>query len=211
MKNITLVTCLHGNEPKPHEALRNAGELHIVANPRALSLGARYVDKDMNGSFGSAGSSYEELRALEVLGEIPESHLVLDFHTMSADSPPFAIVVDPELIPFARTLAVPYIVVMNFNIKTGNALINHRKGISIEVGKHQDSVVLDRTLSILEHARKGRAYDPEIFEVFDTIKEEGSYENFVEYRSEGLSFFPVLAGEQTYSFPGLRAKRYNMQ
>ncbi len=210
-KKVLCVTALHGNEPLPTLALASRGIPQCVGNPRALEQQRRFIDRDLNSAFGDSGSMYEVKRARELLEFIEQQAFVLDFHTFSCKSEPFAIVVDPSLIPTARSLGVPYVVYMKHSIKKGHALINFRSGISIEVGSHTDPRAFEQTLKVYQCAvEKKSTRLAEVFEVFDSISEPGEYTNFTEFSNGSESYFPVLAGESAYSFPGLKARRYNM-
>lgn len=204
------VTALHGNEPKPVLGLEEMGVGQVVANPRALAKNVRFIEKDMNASFGTTGITYEENRAREVLVELAEKgeKIVIDMHTFSCDSPPFAIVVDEDLIPFAASLEIAHVVYMKHNIKSGHALINHVYGISVEVGRHDDPESLFRSQELVRRLESGLLVPTEvtIYEVFGRIMERGDYRNF-EFDGE---FFPVLYGETAYfaqGFYGLKAKK----
>lgn len=204
------VTALHGNEPKPTQGLATLGVDQIVANPRALVYRVRYIEKDMNASFGTAGITYEEIRAREVLAALSSKGegIVIDMHTFSCDSPPFAIVVDEQLIPLAASLGITHVVYMKHNIKSGHALINHVSGISVELGKHDDLESFLRAQELVRRLENGILMPNEasIYEVFGRITEMGEFHNF-EPSSE---FVPVLYGEKAYfdqGFYGLMARK----
>ena len=202
------VTAIHGNEPAPHRAMREMGEKHVIANPLALLLQRRFIHKDLNASFGTHGILYEQLRAPVVLRKLKTDIPVIDFHTFSCVSPPFAIVAHTSMIPLASSLGIDHVVHMKHNIKKGHALINHRSGVVVEVGNHDSQTSFDLTQNIVNRLRSGGA-KPEpvkVFEVFGIIEKPGNFTNFVE-SSEG--FFPVLFGEKAYikeGFFGLKAR-----
>lgn len=206
MTRLQFVTALHGNEPLPVLALASQGVRQVVANPKALATNKRFVEQDMNASFGTGGMRYEERRAREVLRQLRPLMSVIDLHTFSAASPPFAIIVDLKMLPLAKRLQLKHIVYMKHNIKAGHALINHVDGVSVEVGKHNDPISFHLALELVE--RLGRndtlAIMSEVYEVYDIITTPGSYTNF-SLHQEG--FFPVLAGENAYNHYGLKARR----
>jgi len=205
MKNdVVFVAGLHGDEQAPVMALTENGIKFILGSPKAQEKGVRFTDQDLNASFGIENNSYESKRAAEILEEIDSGKLVVDFHTTSAETPPFAIVVNEKMIPLAAKTGLEYVVIMKHNIKNGHALINYRDGISIESGKHDAKESYDLTLRIVENIRSAKERPIKIYEVYDKITEPGNYENFVEH-SDG--FIPVLAGEKAYDFYGLEAKR----
>ncbi len=205
MNKITLVTALHGNESIPVFALASQNIEQVVANPKALSVNKRFLQHDMNKSFATGGSTYEEVRAGEILNQIPENNVVLDLHTMSAVSDPFAIIVDKKMIEFASTLGLKHIVYMKHNIKKGHALINLRDGVSVEVGQHESFEAFENTLKIVKNANESVVdNNVQVYEVYDIITKPGNYQNFIDH-SEG--FVPVLAGEKAYEFYGLKAQK----
>jgi succinylglutamate desuccinylase len=81
MNNFQLVTAVYGNEIMPTLALASQGIAQVVANPRALARGLRYLEKDLNASFGTEGDSHEEKRARELMMTLDKKKLVVDFHT----------------------------------------------------------------------------------------------------------------------------------
>lgn len=194
------MTAVHGNEILPTLALASVGKEQVVANPRALSQGVRFVERDLNASFGTEGNSYEEKRACELMKLIDPKSLVIDFHTFSCESEPFAIIVDLDMIPLASSLGLKYVVYMKHNIKAGHALINHRDGVSIEVGGHSEERSFENTLKILERLENDEIHPEKVrvFEVYDRIKEKGDYKNFI----EKYGVVPVLYGERAYPGQG---------
>lgn len=199
---MKFVTAIHGDESMPVFVLASMGIPQILGNTKALAKGVRYIDNDLNKSFGVKGNSHEEKLAKELLKIINPLETVIDFHTMSAKSEPFVIVVDKKMLPLAKTTGLNKIVFMNFNIKNGHALINYRKGLSIETGLHNDTSIFDRISTIIKNLKKGKTFLCVVYEVFGTIKKPGIYKNFVPHRD---GFIPILAGEKAYNFPGLKA------
>lgn len=206
MKNILFITGLHGDERIPVFALASAGIPQIVANPKALSLGKRFIDCDLNSSFGAKGNSYEVKRAKEMLNLIPQKSTVIDLHTFSAISESFVVIVDKKMIGLACQTGLKHIVLMEHNIKKGNALINHRNGISVEVGGHQDYKSFLATLKVVDNIKTGKKKSKgvNLYSVFDIINKKGKYINFKQHKD---GFIPVLAGEKAYNFYGLKAKK----
>jgi hypothetical protein len=196
---IQYIAGIHGNEVKPIQALQDKKIDFILANPKAYEKQVRFIEKDMNTSFGTDGKSYEEKQARKILKKIRPNSIVIDFHTTLAETETFCIVVDPKMIPFAQTLGIKNIVYMKHNIKSGHSLIDHRKGVSVEVGQHNDPECYQRTLSVLKRNRG----ETKIFEVYDVISKPGNYKNF---RDAGDEFIPILAGKNSYEHYGLKAR-----
>lgn len=207
MKKFQFVTAVHGNEIMPTLALASIGESQIVANPRALARGVRFAEHDLNASFGTGGDSYEEKRARELDKLLVEEKLVVDFHSFSIESEPFAIVVDLVMIPLASSLGVKHVVYMKHNIKGGHALINHHQGVSVEVGRHIDPKSFDKTLEIVRRLKNNgiKPANVKVYEVYGRIEEKGDYINF----KEKSGIIPVLYGERAYGglgFYGMAAR-----
>jgi succinylglutamate desuccinylase len=208
MKNIQFVTVVHGNEPIPVLALASLGVNQIVANPKALQDKVRFIEKDLNASFGTGGETYEEKRARELLRQVLKDKLILDLHTFSAKSEPFVVIVDLKMLNFARSLGFKRIVYMNHNIKRGHALINYKNGVSVELGEHNDPKSFERTIKLVKRIRNGNISRGKsfVYEVYGIIKDRGDYENFKLFKNKKESFYPILAGEKAYDFYGLKAK-----
>jgi len=196
-------TAIHGNEPIPVFGLASLGVKQVVCNLKALCVNKRFLEKDLNQSFGTNGKTIEEVRAKEILREIPEKETVIDLHTMSAKSEPFAIVVDLKMVKLAALTGLKHVVYMSHNIKSGHSLIDHRNGISIETGNHIKQVTFETVCMIYKNIKEGKKHKFTLYEVYDVIDDEDDYQNFKPYKNE---FIPVLAGEKAYNMPGLKAK-----
>ncbi len=203
-QNIILVAGLHGNERAPVRAFSENNISFILGNPIAYESNARFTEQDLNASFGVSNKTYESRRAAEILEEIAADKMVIDFHTTAADTPPFAIVVDNGMISLAEMTGLEHVVVMKFNIKNGHALINYRDGISVEAGRHDDPGSYQTALRVAENIKSGKKFPLKVYEVYGKIEEPGEYSNFSEHPD---GFVPVLAGETSYDFYGLKAKR----
>lgn len=203
-QNIILVAGLHGNERAPVRAFSENNISFILGNPMAYESNARFTEQDLNASFGVSNKTYESRRAAEILEEIGADKMVIDFHTTAAATPPFAIAVDEKMIPLAERSGLGRLVIMKYNIKNGQALINYRDGISVEAGKHDDPDSYQTALRVVENIKSGKKFPLEIYEVYGKIDKSGDYSNFSEHPD---GFVPVLAGETSYDFYGLKAKR----
>lgn len=207
--NVIFVTCMHGNERLPALALASQGIPQFVANTEAVKQNKRFVESDLNAAFGKAETNYETRRAAEILHEIPESNIVIDFHSCESRSESFAIIVDSAMLPVALRAGLRKIVLMTYSVKKDHALVNYRNGISVEVGQHNDPNGFDVTLLIAERIRNPdtvplASNEVELYEVFGVIAEEGNYENFVLHEK---GFYPLFVKPNTYNNHGLKARR----
>ncbi|NOY14762.1 MAG: hypothetical protein GXP43_00935 [bacterium] len=204
---LRYITAIHGNEPAPVLALASLGIPQTIANPLALRKKVRYVDKDMNASFGLSGDGYEIKQARKILQLIKKDEFVVDLHTFTGQSPPFVIVVDKQLLTFAAGLGIKHIVFMDFNPKAGHALINHRKGVSIETGQHQDFEkvfdTINQLVSCLTNKKRGD-HDACLYKVVGAYDTPGRYVNF-KTRSDG--HVPILASPKAHQIHGWYALR----
>jgi len=198
-RTIVIVAGMHGNERMPGLALADAGVEFILGNPRAYKKNVRFTEKDLNASFGTRRKDFESRRAAEILRKIGADAVVVDFHT-SSEKIPFVIVVDKKMIPLARRTGLRRVVLMRHNIKRGHALINHRDGISIEAGAHQDLASIKNTLRIIEALGENTLHPVTVYEVFDQIVRPGTYINFKQHPD---GFIPVLANEPEYEKEGI--------
>lgn len=203
-QDLRFVAGLHGNELAPYFALMELGVPCLLGHPRAAFERKRFIERDLNASFGGDGVTLEERRAQEILTLLPGDKPLVDLHTFSCESPPFAIVVDSSMIELATTLGISRVVVMSHDIKSGRSLIGQRSGVSIEVGHHDSLAAYQVTQTLLSGAVSGTASPLELYEAIGIITEPGDYANFVPHQ-EG--FVPVLSGEVAYEHFGLRARR----
>lgn len=202
-RNIQFIAGLHGNEQAPVRALEAVGIPFLLGNPLACKKNIRYTARDLNASFGVRGVGYEVKRASAILKRIPTCDLVVDFHTTTAVTPPFVIVVDERMIPLAATAGIPRVVLMRHNIKRGHALINYRDGISVEAGNHDTRASERCTMRVAKNVLAGRRASVKVYEVYGVIAKPGRYRNFHKHAD---GFIPVLAGEKAYDFYGLKAR-----
>jgi len=208
MKKVQFVTAIHGDEYLPVLALANLGVKQLVANKNALILRKRFVEKDLNASFGTSGGSYEEKIARKILKKIDKNKIVLDLHTFSAKSEPFVVIVDLKMFAFAKKLGFIHIVYMKHNIKNGHALINYVNGVSIELGKHDDIKVFSRVVDLAKCiANNHKQKKTILYKVYGKIEKPGNYKNFKKYKN---SFIPILAGEKSYNFYGLKGRKIDI-
>jgi hypothetical protein len=202
-RSIQLIAGQHGNERGPVRALQSAGVSFILGNPKAYLENKRFTEHDLNASYGDMNDNYESVRARELLQQIPIENVVVDFHTTSAPGPSFVILTNADMLPLAEMTGLKYVVLMTHNIKNGKALINARDGIAIEMSGYDSEESFKCTLSVVEHLELGVRQGVTLFEVFDQINAPGQYENFVKCHD---GTYPILVGEDSYDFIGLRAR-----
>lgn len=103
-KIIAIFCGVHGNERAGiiavekalQELVITAGTVYFVfANPRAIEIGKRFVEKNLNRCFyhGQSGDTYEEQRAQELMRLLDTCDALLDVHASNT----------PDTIPFIIT------------------------------------------------------------------------------------------------------------
>lgn len=196
-EKIVFVAGVHGNELMPIVALTRAGIPFVLANEASVLAGVRFLEEDLNAVFGVDRETCEAKRAKELLEIISPDSKVVDFHSAPVETEPFAIIVSLAMLSLACTLGVRHVVYMKYNVKAGHALINHRDGVSIEVGNHGDVSAIQRTREYAENVC-GDKRPVVLYEVYDRILKPGNYVNFQEYQEGDEKFIPVLAGNRLY-------------
>jgi hypothetical protein len=117
---ILMIAATHGNELlgiKLYQRLlqkRSPLLEHInfmIGNPRAFAAKKRYIDCDLNRSYGVNGQLYEQQRAAEIAAYISETKpdIVLDMHTTSCIQPNCLIVGNLDGAAKRRLLAASHI------------------------------------------------------------------------------------------------------
>lgn len=214
MRKIRYVAGIHGNERMPVLALSSLGIAHIVGNPRAIAQNKRFIERDLNSSFGTQGSSYEEKRAKVILDQIDKSETAVDFHTFTGESPAFVIILEEKMIKLGLSLGIEHNILMKFSPKKGHALLNFREGVAVEVGTHDDPKGFDLTQKIaksLENDISDVHPEAKVYEVFDQLRETGDYINF-QMSDEG--FVPVLYSDKVdrkTDYLGLKARQIEVK
>jgi len=120
------ITYTHGDEHPPYE-IPNA----LVANPLAKERNVRYIETDLNRSFGvMTPISYEEKRAVELDEVLTDYDLVVDIHRTTAQTKFCGIVTKSDDAVYALPYGVSAVVLVE-NIQ--NSLISRAKhGIALE-------------------------------------------------------------------------------
>lgn len=205
-RTVRIVAGQHGNEKGPVRALISRGCEFVLGNPEAGEKNVRFIDQDLNASYGVDTGTLESKRSQEILDLIPPQDVVIDFHTTSAEGPPFAILMNKAMLPLAERTGLTRAVLMTHNIKKGHALINVRDGIAVEISGYDTQESFDTSLSVLDALESRRSSPLTLYEVYGLITEPGNYKNFVKCED---GFYPVLVGEESYDFIGLKARKVN--
>lgn len=236
-----VVACVHGDETCGWHAFNRFKQKGyklekpvklVIANERALRLGKRFCDTDLNRSRprNLESDSYEDRLAALLKKEL-EDLKVLDIHSSESEGCPFGIIVgqSQEKIELARSTGLEKIVDMSF---VDGGLTDDLEGVVVECGYMDDENAADMAYRVMENflAAEGvieadfDTSNPEIFETFG--KAEGSNFKFVaenftlvkegdvfaekpgEFKRAEEDFVPVLMSTKGYDdMIGFKARK----
>lgn len=185
----------HGDEKIGVAVAKNIEKLNIdkntlaiqIANMRAFRLNKRYIDQDLNRSFGGKkDGNYEERRAYELSPVIRSADLVIDIHSTTSSSKDAVIVtkLDKKTLKYVKAIQPKYVLIMNAT--KNNALISQAKiGIAFEYGKDKDQATIRKTtfgikrllnyLGIINTKIENRKVDAEYFEVGSIVPKPNGF------------------------------------
>jgi len=197
-KKIVFVAGIHGNEQVPVDALSRLGVPFIVGNPEALSKHVRYIDEDLNRVFGISGNTYERKRAEEILESIPIDANVVDFHTASAVSKPFAIITNSYMMTFASIIGIRNVILFTESSQfISNSLIHKRMGIVIECGCHTEKNGVSKVIQkVLRNCKMGKKHVIKVYEVVCKNTNQSVSEDF---RKTNDGLYPILSGARNHT------------
>lgn len=209
MLTVGLIACMHGNEILGKQvadqlpAIEGVEVLTFLANPEAYAKGVRYLEKDMNRCFpGDPHGALEERLAHSLLHKLAACDWIIDIHTTMAATDSFVIAVEHTPLVDQLVAAVPLdkVVYMTGSLASGQALINHKPGISIEFADVTSLFdALNVVTTTLHHWLQNKHHDKQAFR--DVCLLEGSqvYDNFMPIQHQGKTLYPILSGETAYA------------
>ena len=222
MTKILAIISTHGNEllgpnllaymlAKRSKLLENME--FIIANPRAYAKNVRYIESDLNRSYGLGLDTYESQRAkvIEERIRLLKPELVLDFHTTTAEQPNILITTDKnnEIVQrFINSSTVKDILVVEpLNDITTVA----QNFVAYEVSNSRlNDDLYERICTDIERYLDGKMVDQErtFYKMIRKIlpEEEKSIaglENFV--HNDMLQAIPAFLGEEAYRQDGTYA------
>lgn len=181
---------------------------YLLANPKARAKRIRFTETDMNRSYVTHPTSYEEKRAEAVVQHITASQptIVLDLHTTTCIQEPCFIVasITPQNRRFLGSSQIPKIVLMHHDMAKQSLIGQFDNAISIEVSVHDVTQVLPELARDIQRFLNGtQPYtEKQLFAASDlllkseiTIREAGKLVNF---QKSTHGFYPVLVGENSY-------------
>jgi len=216
---IFVTAGVHGDEPFSLKivdrilAKNIPGVVVKIAHPEAIARGKRYLQTDLNRSFGSDQNSIETLlaRAIEQQIKNLKPEYIIDIHTSRSNVKSVAIVAKlcTKTKFIAQALGMQSIVVMPAHI-VKSSLIGRfpNKAVSIEFGKNYRSnklaMNIANRLANLDDSFVKTDHNISVFEVVSVI--DKNFENLEEIQNlefnAKLGGYPFLAGLNTYDSIG---------
>lgn len=219
MTKILAIISTHGNEllgPNILSYMLNKrSELleyvdFMVANPRAYSQNVRYVESDLNRSYGSNLGTYEARRskAIEDRIKLLQPELVLDFHTTTAEQPDLLItanIEDKVSRDFINASAIKDVLVVE-PLNDITTVAPHFVAYEVS-NSHLNADLYERICTDIRKYLDGKASDQEhafykmIGKILpEEVRADSGLENFV--YSNTLGAIPSFLGEEAYRQDG---------
>lgn len=218
MKRILVVGSQHGNEvlgEHLYEYLQAHGQFDAnqvafyLANPPARKLLVRYVDADMNRSYGLEAVGQEAVLAQELKKyiEMHDFDLVIDAHTTTCIEPPCLIVPSRHevLLPFIQASHISRIVVMPEQMTEGALIGVAPQAVSLEINERDvDDGLLDNLTQDVRRYVLGDQYAGArtVYEgvrpLYKTNITENAASKLINFEQAANGYYPILVGENSY-------------
>lgn len=179
-----------------------------LANPQAFRQNVRYIQTDMNRSYGTQRPSYESLRATRVLQYIDagDFDLVLDMHTTTCVQPPCIIVdaVRQENARFISASTIARIVEMRHPITQSSLNGARSMVVSIEANERITRSLLDGLCDDIERYSKDEGINIKryVYPVTELVEKDtisgAAAAKLVNFQLSPFGFYPILVGENSY-------------
>ncbi|MFW6384219.1 MAG: succinylglutamate desuccinylase [Halodesulfurarchaeum sp.] len=206
---LAIVGAVHGDEPCGVRAIDRLLETQpevsrpvelIVANERALQLGVRYVDADLNRSFQYVAPDAHEAKVADALRARIRNKTILSIHSTQSTEDPFAIVsgLDEGVAPIVAGLSVEAVVDAGPPTE-GRIFDTSSTVVEVEAGLQGSEAAADNATQLAEEflfatgALPGtvdRRAHP-LFELGSAISKPPA----TEYEIRARNFTPVAEGE----------------
>lgn len=214
--NVLVIAATHGNELlgiklyqrllQKHSALLEYIDF-IIGNPRAYTARTRYTECDLNRSYQSQGTRYEEQRAQTIRRHIATTKpdIILDMHTTTCVQPDCLIVADTEGEMRQRFLRASHIdTVLRVHSLDDIASIGDNV-IGYEVpNRHVTPQLLDAIVDDIRRFVDDETHSTtkHLFTMTDKIyKRDVTNEEartFVNFQMHELGYVPIMTGENSY-------------
>lgn len=215
---ILLLGSQHGNELPGEKLYAYIKKHHTdlllyvtykIGNPEAHQKGIRFIESDMNRSYGDSLDTHEARQAKHVQQFIKDKafDLVLDLHTTVCSQPPCFIIheLNDTITPFIRASHIERVVRLGDPIVTTSLIGNNPRAVAIEVANTQLKPRLFEALcKDIQHYIKGDA-EPVTKKLYEVpsllLKSEVSDElisSLVNFEKTKDGYIPILVGENSY-------------
>ena len=213
---ILIIGATHGNEalgPKLYQRLlqkRSPLLEHIdfiLGNPRAYHARKRYIDCDLNRSYGATGQKYEEVRASQIAEHINSTRpdIILDMHTTSCHQPNCLIVHSTSDSRVRRMLRASHIETILQVKPMGDIATVASNVVGYEVpNRNVTPQLLDAITDDLTNFLHDEGNHPQkrLFTMTDKImKSEVTPEDvasFKNFEMHPMGFVPIMTGNNSY-------------
>ncbi|MFZ1258103.1 MAG: succinylglutamate desuccinylase/aspartoacylase family protein [Candidatus Saccharimonas sp.] len=213
---ILIIGATHGNEllgiKLYQRLLRKRSPLleHItflIGNPKAYHAKVRYIDSDLNRSYGIDGNSYEQRRAkyIQQYIQLTQPDLVLDMHTTTCIQPNCLIINNTAGDAKRRMLAASHIdtllqvVPMNDITTLGDNIVGYEIPNQSITPQLLDDIINDLQRYVDNNAqykaKKLYVMHDKIYKSDVTPEQAATFKNFTIH---DLGCVPIMTGESSY-------------
>jgi hypothetical protein len=220
---VAIIGCLHGDELLGAKAIDLLREIPVplgsitffIANKDAMRAGKRFIDTDANRCCpGDPAGNKEERIVAQLCSTLAPFDYVIDIHSTTATTEGFVVYTKDNALALARQTPLRHVVRMGPEIAHGRALIDHVKcGVSLEYNQatSPEHVKIHIT-SCLQNlgiiAGKPASIPQQEYEVYGFVpKTQKPLQNFHETTINGELLYPILAGEKSYPFACMKARK----
>lgn len=179
----------------------------IIGNPKAYAAKTRYIEQDLNRSYHSTGSTYEQTRAAEIraYAEFTKPDIVLDMHTTSCEQPNCLIISNfqgaakRQFLQACHIETILQVQPMHDITTLGDHVIGYETPNRAVTANLLDQIIGDLQRFVggdYPHARK------RLFLMQDKIYKKDvsptDAASFVNFQMHQLGFVPIMTGENSY-------------
>ena len=218
MKRILLLGSQHGNELLGDHLFAHLQQYFpallphitfVIGNPKAHAAGERYIESDMNRSYGSELATYEAQQANRIEALINENNfdLILDLHTTFCSEPPCIIIEDiyDENKAFLRASSIDKIVLMQNPLVKTSLVGRTKRAVALEIANEDiNDALLDQLCKDIRKYinQTDEATQKSVYKVTNLLlktaitPEEAA--KLVNFEMSDQGFIPILVGENSY-------------
>jgi len=213
---ILIVAATHGNELlgiklyerllKQHSVLLESIDF-VIGNPRAYAKSLRYIDKDLNRSYGIGGDEYETTRAREIQEYIhlTQPDIVLDMHTTNCVQPNCLIVRNLSSDIKKKFLRASHIETILQVQPMGDIAMIGDNVIGYEVPNKSITPVLLDTIAqdiqnfiMHEQPYPYKKFYKMLGKIYKQDTSTQQAKSFVNFQMHELGFVPIMTGNNSY-------------